>query len=89
VPKYDALGEKLTVHSFRHTYATLMAEAGIDQFALKNVLGHAQLSTTDRYVHPTAPVLPFPLKALKGSNSMAKSMATRKPDNVVRLVSRC
>ena len=54
--KIDIRGRKLTSHSFRHTYATLMAEAvGSNPFVLKQLLGHAQLSTTDRYCH-VAPV---------------------------------
>jgi len=57
IEKTDALGQKLTAHSFRHTYATFMAEAvGHNPFVLKQVLGHSQISTTDRYCHPTASV---------------------------------
>ncbi len=56
IPKYDELGQKLTGHSFRHTYATLVAEAiGHNPFVLKEILGHKRLSTTERYCHPTAP----------------------------------
>jgi integrase len=58
IPKFDALGHKLTGHSFRHTYATLMAESiGHNSFILKAILGHERISTTERYCHPTAPVL--------------------------------
>lgn len=62
IPKYDALGQKLTGHSFRHTYATLMAEmVGHNAFALKAALGHTRISTTERYCHPTAPILEIAL----------------------------
>lgn len=62
IPKYDALGQKLTGHSFRHTYATLMAEmVGHNAFALKAALGHNRISTTERYCHPTAPILEIAL----------------------------
>jgi len=62
IKKLDELGHKLTAHSFRHTYATIMSEAiGHNAFLLKEILGHKQISMTERYCHPTAPApsLPF------------------------------
>jgi len=65
IERIDPLGRKLTFHSFRHTYATLMAEAtGHNPFVLKEILGHQRLSTTERYCHPTAPVVPIRLIGL-------------------------
>ncbi len=69
IEKIDILGRKLTVHSFRHTYATLMAESvGHNPFILKEILGHKRISTTEQYCHPTAPVisLPFDLLSQRG-----------------------
>ena len=58
IEKFNGLGEKLTGHSFRHTYATLMADAvGHNSFLLKAILGHERISTTERYCHPTAPTI--------------------------------
>ena len=52
IPKKDELGRKLTAHSFRHTYASMMAKrVSYNPHVLKEILGHRQLSTTDRYVH--------------------------------------
>lgn len=63
--KTDELGRKLTAHSFRHTFATKLAQAtGGDQFVLKATLGHAQISTTDRYCHITATTTLIPLPEL-------------------------
>lgn len=65
IPKIDALGQKLTAHSFRHTYATKMAEMlGQNAFHLKEVLGHERLSTTERYVHASAPVIEIALASI-------------------------
>lgn len=42
---------KVTPHSFRHFYGTYSVLNGIDIIRLKELLGHALLETTMRYVH--------------------------------------
>lgn len=86
IPKVDALGRKATAHSFRNTYATLMAErTGHNPFVLKEILGHKCLSTTERYCHLTAPSLPIswqeitPLGQERGVGSW-KSSLRQAPD---------
>jgi hypothetical protein len=37
----------------RHTFATLMAEEGIDLATLAKTLGHNPIRIVERYVHPT------------------------------------
>lgn len=52
IPKRDELGRKVTAHSFRHTFATIMAEAiGGNQFLLQRLLGHKDIKTSARYCH--------------------------------------
>ncbi len=41
------------VHALRHTFATLAVENGIDVVELRDLLGHASLSTTSRYLDAT------------------------------------
>jgi integrase len=49
-----ALGyEHLRRHDLRHTGLTWMADAGVPLHVLKDIAGHGQLTTTQRYLHPS------------------------------------
>ena len=41
------------VHDARHTAATLLLEQGIGIRVVQQILGHSQLSQTERYTHVT------------------------------------
>jgi integrase len=48
----DAAGLRpLRWHDLRHTFGSLLVAGGIDLVSVKDAMGHAELSTTSRYLH--------------------------------------
>ena len=62
----DSLNMDYTIHYARHTLATWMREAGIEEDLRKLILGHKSADITDRYTHHSDELLLEAIDKLKG-----------------------
>ena len=47
----SGIHKPVTPHTFRHTFATLLLEEGVDIKYIQTILGHSSLATTQIYTH--------------------------------------
>jgi integrase len=70
------------VHSARHTALTNLGLTGVDTFTLQRAAGHANITTTRKYVHPTPPTMKDAFRR-KVQNERRDRRAARKRATVV------
>jgi len=54
--RQSSVNKIASVHSLRHSYATLLLESGVDIRIIKDLLGHSSIVTTDIYTHVTGKI---------------------------------
>ena len=60
----DKLGLEGDVHKLRHTTGSMLAMKGVSPFAIKDLLGHSDLKTTQIYTHTSSEHLRHAVKQL-------------------------
>lgn len=66
--KLAGIQKKIHPHSLRHSFATKLAAKGVSLASLKEILGHASITTTEKYLHVT----PEHLRQALGSDPRAR-----------------
>lgn len=66
----DVHGQKLRVHSLRHTYATRLVRSGADPATVRDLLGQSNITVTNRYFNvPRSELFDVVSKAFLGVHS--------------------
>ena len=63
---------EFVLHSLRHTFLTRLGEAGADAFTIMRVAGHASVTISQRYIHPTGEAVERAFERLETLNLTAQ-----------------
>lgn len=73
--KRAGINKKVSSHSLRHSFATHLLESGTSLFYIRQLLGHATIWTTTRYLHVANTDI---LKTISPLDTLQKEVTTKK-----------
>jgi integrase/recombinase XerD len=73
--------KNVSPHTFRHSFATHLIEAGADLRAVQEMLGHAQITTTEIYTHLDKKYLENQVTSYHPRSLEAAKQILKKPEN--------
>ena len=76
--------KEFVLHSLRHTSLTRMGESEADPFTIMKLAGHANVTVSQRYVHPTSETVQLAFGRLEVLNRKALDAATEAASYVFR-----
>ena len=65
--------QRVCFHTCRHTFASRLAESGVDLYTIKTLLGHSTISLTERYSHLTEGTLQGAIRTLDRSMNQLRT----------------
>jgi site-specific recombinase XerD len=74
---------KITPHALRHTFATRHLRAGLNIREVQDLLGHANIATTEVYLHVDPTALRDKVQGRNGqAEKIAEALLAKLPDDV-------
>ena len=68
------------LHSLRHTYRARLGESGTaDTFTIMRLMGHASITTSQRYVHPTPETLELAVRRMEAKGADLRGVPQKSP----------
>ena len=71
----------MTWHTFRHTFASRLTCEGADLVTVKELLGHANISTTMRYAHTNRGAKKQAVRLLEGRSDKTVTVEAPKKES--------
>ncbi len=81
--------EKFRFHDLRHSFATRLAQSGVDIYKISKLLGHKDVSTTQRYAHHYPESLRSSVELLDSATILLQSKKILNADSTEQTVTAC